>query len=195
MWDRASRVVYLLMLFRLTAGFLLPALAFAGAPGGVLALLLLAAFLSDVFDGIIARRFGVDSLDLRRFDTRSDLFFGIGAVVGSLIAVPSGGGDWLPWVWGYAGLFVFRNLVDWWRYRASPSYHMWSGKLWSAALVSYLFSVYLGHPLSVFQPLAFALYFINAVEGIAASMILPVPGKDIPSLWHVFERRRKQVMP
>jgi CDP-diacylglycerol--glycerol-3-phosphate 3-phosphatidyltransferase len=180
------------MFFRLSAGFVLPILALAHAPGVLLALLLLVAFLSDVFDGIIARRLGVDSLDLRRFDTRSDLVFGIGAVVGSLIEVPSSGGDWLPWVWGYAGLFVFRNLVDWWRYRASPSYHMWSGKLWSVVLMSYLFSVYLGGPLAVLQPLAFALYLINAAEGIAASIILPTPGKDIPSLWHVFEQKRKR---
>ncbi len=150
------------------------------------------AFLSDIFDGIIARRLGVDSLDLRRFDTRSDLVFGIGAVVGSLIAMPSSGEDWLPWVWGYVALFVLRNFVDWWRYRASPSYHMWSGKLWSVVLMGYLFSVYMGRPLSVLQPVAFALYFINTTEGIAASVILPMPGKDIPSLWHVVAKMRER---
>ena len=178
------------MLFRLGTGFLLPGLAVAGVPGIVLGLLLLAAFLSDILDGIIARRLGVDSLELRRFDTRSDLVFGVGAVAGSLVAVPSSGGNWLPWVWGYVALFVLRNFVDWWRYGESPSYHMWSGKLWSLVLMGYLLSVYIGRPLSPLQPLAFALYFINALEGIAATIMLPTPGKDIPSLWHVVAKMR-----
>jgi len=50
-------------------------LVYAGATGVVFAGVVLVAFVSDYFDGVIARRLGVASAELRHFDSRADLVF------------------------------------------------------------------------------------------------------------------------
>ncbi len=88
----------------------------------------------------------------------------------------------------YGLLFVARNLVDYLRYRASPSYHMWSGKLWSVILFVHLVVLFCGAQAFFFLPLAFAFYAVNAAEGILASLVLPQPRTDVPTVWHALTR-------
>ena len=95
-----------------------------------------------------------------------------------------------PWLAAYALLFVVRNLVDHCRYRASPSYHMWSGKLWTVVLFAHLVVLFCGAHALFLLPLAFVFYAINAVEGVIASLVLPQPCKDVPSVWHAFTLAR-----
>jgi phosphatidylglycerophosphate synthase len=185
-----TRVPPALIVFRLVAGIALPLLAWLHTPPSALAALLVLGFLSDVFDGLLARRLGTDTLPLRRLDTRCDIVFALGAVLASLIANPSSGSQWFPWIWGYLALFLLRNAVDYLKYRASPSYHMWSGKLWSAVIYLAIFAALIGAAKPWLSTAAFCIYAINALEGIAASLVFSRPAKDIPSIWHAFRLRK-----
>ena len=51
------------------------ALAVARGPGGAVAAVLVIGFLSDVYDGVIARRFDAVTPDLRRLDSTADTIF------------------------------------------------------------------------------------------------------------------------
>jgi phosphatidylglycerophosphate synthase len=64
-----------LTVLRLLLAPVLVWLVYAGAPGVVFASVVLVAFVSDYFDGVIARRLGVASAELRHFDSRADLVF------------------------------------------------------------------------------------------------------------------------
>ena len=174
--------------FRLIAGIGFYPLVLSHASAWLFVTLLFAGLLSDIADGMIAHRMGVTTLALRRFDTRADLVFYGYAVIAALVNTAFPLARLLPWLIAYLSLFVARNFVDYLRYRASPSYHMWSGKLWSIILFVHLVLLFCGTLAFFLLPLAFALYAINAVEGIIASLVLPQPCRDIPSLWHVFAR-------
>ena len=61
----------------------------AGAAGVTLAALVSVAFLSDVFDGILARRLGVATEALRRADTVVDTAFYVSAALALLRRAPA----------------------------------------------------------------------------------------------------------
>ena len=184
-----SRLPVALTLFRLVAGVALLPLVLWRVPAWLLVALLVTGLFSDIADGIIARHLGVATLALRRLDTRADMIFYGCAVAAALVYASFPLARLWPWLAAYGLLFVARNLVDYLRYRASPSYHMWSGKLWSVVLFVHLVILFCGAHAFFLLPLAFALYALNAVEGIVASLVLPQPSSDIPTLWHVFARR------
>ena len=124
------------------------------------------------------------TLAFRRLDTRADMVFYGCAVAAALFSASFPLSRLWPWLAAYGSLFVVRNLVDYLRYRASPSYHMWSGKLWSVVLFAHLVALFCGTQALFLLPVAFACYALNAAEGIVASLVLPQPCTDIPTVWH-----------
>lgn len=78
-----------LLVFRAIAGPVLIVAAIAGASGVFLAAVLVLAFLSDVFDGIIARRLAVATEGLRSADSIIDTFFYIAAVIALWLHAPN----------------------------------------------------------------------------------------------------------
>jgi CDP-diacylglycerol--glycerol-3-phosphate 3-phosphatidyltransferase len=68
-------VPFALTTLRLLLGPVALALAIANAPRWIFLPLLLAGTLSDIFDGILARRFGVATPALRRYDSITDVIY------------------------------------------------------------------------------------------------------------------------
>ena len=185
-----KRLPTTLTLFRLMAGAAFVPLVLWNAPAWLPIVLLIAGLLSDIADGILARRFGVATLAMRRLDTRADMVFYGCAAVSALFRAPYPVSRLWPWLAAYGLLFAVRNLVDYCRYRASPSYHMWSGKLWSVILFVQIVVLFCSKHAFFLFPVAFACYAINAAEGVTATLMLPQPVKDVPTVWHAYVLRR-----
>ena len=84
------RAPWILVIFRLLAAPGLIALALSGLSSGVAAALLLSlAVLSDIFDGVIARRMKVVTPALRTWDSRADVVFWLGATAALLLMHPA----------------------------------------------------------------------------------------------------------
>ena len=64
-----------LTVLRLLLAPVLVCLVYANAPGIAFAAVIFVAFVSDYFDGVVARRIGVASAELRHFDSRADMVF------------------------------------------------------------------------------------------------------------------------
>ena len=155
------------------------------------AVLLIVGLLTDFFDGYLAARMQVLTPALRRADSRVDIVFFTAAGIATMILHPEYVIRWTPWIAGYAFLFVLRNVVDFVRYRTSPSYHMWSGRLWANLMIAFLILSLFGINASLLGAACFILYCINAVEGIIASLILSKPMTDIPTVWHAIRIKQK----
>jgi len=69
------RIPFLLTTLRLLLGPLALACALTGVPRIVYLPILLTGTLSDIFDGILARRLGVSTSRLRRFDSATDAIY------------------------------------------------------------------------------------------------------------------------
>jgi phosphatidylglycerophosphate synthase len=180
---------HLLILFRAICAPAIFVLACFGYSGPVLAGIVVAALLSDVFDGVLARRTGAATPELRFADTVADTVFYVAAAAALAVAVPGAFDDlWLPLV-ALVTIHVSRATFELTKYGRIASYHMWSSKalgLLLAAALTYEFITGLPNLL-----LSWALWLgiANELEGFATSAILPRWQSDVPSLVHALHRR------
>ncbi len=147
------------------------------------------AFLSDVFDGIIARRLNIATPSLRRLDSIADSIFYIAAFFAAWHLHPSAIQDHLEALLVLAGLELARYIFDLAKFRREASYHMWTFKLWGIFLFAGFFA------LLVFEesglPVALAIYMgiVADIEGLAISIILDKWKSDVPTFLHALRLR------
>jgi CDP-diacylglycerol--glycerol-3-phosphate 3-phosphatidyltransferase len=178
-----------LTVLRLLLAPVLVWLVYAGAPGPVFAGVVLVAFVSDYFDGVIARRLGVASAELRHFDSRADLVFYATAAwavwrlhpdVVRSVAVPG---------LIVIGLDVVRHVFDFAKFGRDVAYHAWSSKVWGLSLALALVLL-MGFGVSEpFVGIAVILGLIAQIEGLLISVALPVWTHDVPTLIHALRIR------
>ena len=179
----------LLIAFRAACAPALFVLACFGFPGAALAAIVVAAALSDIFDGVIARRTGTATETLRSADTIVDTIFFVTAAVALRVAVPHAyEGHWLPLV-SLIVVHVSRSTYELTKYGRLAAYHMWSSKALGLLLVSALVTAFAtGRPTWLLGP---GLWFgvMNELEGFFASVILPQWRCDVPSIVHAVRIR------
>src|SRR5262245_8786729 len=95
---------------------------------------LIAAFLSDVFDGVIARHLGIATPGLRRLDSIADTLFYVAAVCAAWHLYPQVIRDHGVALGVLVALELARYAFDLAKFRREASYHMWSSKLWGLVL-------------------------------------------------------------
>jgi phosphatidylglycerophosphate synthase len=179
-----------LTVLRLLLAPVLVWLVYAGAPGLAFASVVLVAFVSDYFDGVIARRLGVASAELRHFDSRADLvFYATSAwavwrlhpdVVRS-IAVPA---------LIVVGLDIVRHIFDFAKFGRDVAYHAWSSKVWGLSLALALVLL-MGFGVSQpFVGITVVLGLIAQLEGLMISVVLPIWTHDVPTLIYALRIRK-----
>lgn len=150
--------------------------------GLTLAALVVTALLSDIFDGVLARRWKCDSAGVRLFDSMADIVFyaccGIALWMRQpnlvrALAMPIGV------VVGLEALCLAVALV---KFGKPPSYHSYLAKAWGLVLAPALVTAFItAHPL---RWLIAALFLgaMSTMEGIAISLIMPVWRQDVRTL-------------
>ena len=153
---------------------------------------LFVALLSDVFDGVIARRLGVATPTLRRLDSIADSMFYLCAMFAAWHLHKSEVSEYLIPLAVLLFLEVVRYVFDYAKFRREASYHMWSSKAWGLALFFCFLSL-----LSFGKggwPVALAIYLGIAadLEGLAISVTLKKWRTDVPSVFHAIQLRRNE---
>lgn len=158
----------------------------------VFAACLAGALLSDVLDGVLARRLGVATEGLRRLDSAVDTVFYACALSAALLLVPQLLRPHLFALWALIALEIARYLLDWWKFGKEASYHMWSSKAWGLLLFAGMWSLLVqrsgGRPVS----LAIAWGLLADLEGVAISIVLRRWHADVPTLLHALRLRRAE---
>ena len=165
-------------------------LAWNGAPHWLFAPCLVMAFLSDVFDGIIARRLGVATPGLRRLDSLADSLFYLCALAVAWQQHPSALRSRMAPLALLLSLELLRYGFDLVKFRREASYHMWSSKLWGIALFAGFLALLAWDADSGWVSAAVWLGILADLEGLAISWALPVWRSDVPSLWHALRIAR-----
>lgn len=148
------------------------------------------AFLSDIFDGIIARRLGVSTAKLRQADSWADvclyvcIAYSAWQVHREII---------LNFQWPLLSV-VFIQLV-WWavnliKYGKPASYHTYSAKLWGLTLFTATVAMFGFNYAGIALWLAIIVGFIHTIEEIAMTLILPEWTHDVLSIFHALKLRR-----
>ena len=149
------------------------------------------ALLSDIFDGMLARRWGIDTEALRRWDTRADTFFYACVLVVILIRHPQAlERRWLLLA-ALVAVEVGQQLFAVIRYGRHASYHSILSKIWGLLLAAATIAL-LGWGLDNWLlDLALAWGILCNLQGLAMTMLLPVWRRDVPTLWHAWQLRRE----
>jgi len=185
-----------LTLFRLALAPVMVAVAwFEPDSGPGLAACLIPAILSDLFDGILARRRNVATPALRRLDSQTDLVFWL-CVLGCIVilhpAVIDRYGYLLVVLLALEGSVYAISLV---RFGREPCTHAYSARVWSVFLVGCLGAA-LGWGEERFAlPLLFGTYLVSWVDVVLILLLLPAWRTDVPSFWHALRARRAREVP
>jgi phosphatidylglycerophosphate synthase len=149
----------------------------------------IAAFLSDVFDGVLARRLGVASIALRRADTWADIVLYVAVLASAWLARREA---LLALGWPLAvllGSTIASWAVDLMKYRQLSSYHPWSAKAWGITLALAVVALFgwqfTGWPMRLMVVVGVA----SNLECIAMTLVLPRWTHDVPSLVHALHVR------
>jgi phosphatidylglycerophosphate synthase len=148
------------------------------------------AFLSDIYDGVLARRFGVATSALRRFDSITDTVFYVAVTWAAWLIYPNAISSNLVGIAVLIWLEVIRYMYDLMKFGREASYHMWSAKLSGITLFA-AFLALLGFGTPVLVPVAIAVGIIADLEGLAASMILREWTHDVPCVFHAWSMAKQ----
>ncbi|HLO88087.1 MAG TPA: CDP-alcohol phosphatidyltransferase family protein [Nostocaceae cyanobacterium] len=150
----------------------------------------IAAFLSDIFDGIIARRLGVSNANLRQTDSWADVcLFSCIFISAWLVHKDVLIAYRLPLL-----TVVFAQLI-WWivnlvKYGKPASYHTYSAKFWGITLFIAIVSLFGFNYAGISLWLTCIAGLIHTIEEIAMTVILPVWTHDVLSIFHAWKIRQ-----
>lgn len=174
---------------RLALAPLVVALALRGAPGVALAGLLLLGFLSDVFDGVVARRAGVPTAGLRRLDSAVDTVFYLAVAYAAWRLHPAPLRAYAAPIGLLLGAEGLNHAVAFAKFRRETSYHARSARLWGLLLFAAL-AVLLASGSGALLPAALVAGGLAQLEVLAITLLLPRWRHDVPSVAAAWRFRR-----
>jgi phosphatidylglycerophosphate synthase len=185
-------VPLLLTLLRAALAPVVAVTAWCGGNRTIFAICLIVAFVSDVFDGIIARRLGVATPALRRLDSIADSLFYVSATFAVWILHPQAITHRLTILGVLVALELARYAFDFVKFGREASYHMWSSKLWGIALFAGFVSLLVFDADNMLVTAAVILGIVADIEGLAISIILKQWQSDVPTLAASIRLARRQ---
>jgi CDP-diacylglycerol--glycerol-3-phosphate 3-phosphatidyltransferase len=152
--------------------------------GKIAALALVLGFISDVYDGIVARRFGVATAGLRRLDSAVDSVFYLAAAFCLWRLHPEAilSHRWL--IAAVIGTLVIGHAFEIWKFGREASYHAWLAKAWGASLFSALVFLFVAGD-DWLLTAALWMGVASHIENLLITARLPECRSDVKSIFHV----------
>jgi phosphatidylglycerophosphate synthase len=158
--------------------------------GSAAAIILIAGFLSDIFDGVVARRCGVATEGLRRLDSAVDSVFYLAAAFCAWRLHPAAITEHRWWIAAVIGTLIFNHAIEYWKFRREASYHAWSAKLWGAALFTALVVLFASGDDRLLT-IALLLGLVSHLENFLITLALPRWEHDVTSVFSALAIRRR----
>lgn len=151
--------------------------------------LLVAALLTDAFDGFLARRLHAESELGRKLDSLADYLVMITGIAGIALLWPDIMRRELPWV--ATGLVAFFAVViyGFMRLGRAPCYHTWASKILAVACGPTLIPLLAEWSAVPFHVVMTLLVLCGAEEILIAALV-PWHVGEMPTVWHAWRLRR-----
>jgi phosphatidylglycerophosphate synthase len=160
----------------------------------VFAVCLVAAFLSDIFDGVLARSLKIATANLRRLDSVADTLFYAACVFAAWHLYPAAITQHVSSLVVLGCLEVIRYGLDFLKFRREASYHMWSSKIWGIALFAGFFGLLVLGSAGLAVACAIYVGIVADIEGLLISLVLPRWQADVPTVFHALRARRAELV-
>ncbi|MGH2649179.1 MAG: CDP-alcohol phosphatidyltransferase family protein [Ginsengibacter sp.] len=187
-----KRLPLLLIAFRF---FLAPVMLYLGyfyriTYRQLIVVLLVAGLLSDIFDGIIARKQNTSTATLRRLDSQTDMIFWLAAGFTAWFIWPDVIRANKPVIYILLGMEALCYLVSFLRFGKETCSHAYLSKFWGLTLLAaFIDLISDGHA-------GFLFYFcliagiISHLDRILITLILPKWQHDVPSAYNAWLIRK-----
>ncbi|HXR85282.1 MAG TPA: CDP-alcohol phosphatidyltransferase family protein [Hanamia sp.] len=146
--------------------------------------------LTDIFDGIIARRLDISSQTLRRLDSTIDQFFFISFAIATYIQCPDffkANSLKLIILLGFEGLTY---LVCFLKFRKEIATHSIGAKIWTLLLFATLVQIILQCQSVILFGICFWVGLLTRLEIVAIILILKKWTNDVPTFYHSLRLRQ-----
>lgn len=149
------------------------------------------AFVSDIFDGVIARRLGVSNAKLRQADSWADVTLYICIAASAWLAYK----EFLI-ANKFPLLMVIFAQLAWWivnlvKYGKPASYHTYSAKIWGITLLIAIVALFGFDRAQIPLWVSCIVGTVHSLEEIAMTLILPTWTHDVLSIFHALQLRRE----
>ncbi len=185
-------IPYLLISLRFLSAIIILYLGyFAGEkPRTMILVLMYFGLLTDIFDGIIARKVGVSSEKLRRLDSQTDLVFWLSIGFATYWLNPEIIQNHWKSISLIFGMEALCYIISFWKFGKETCTHAWLSKFWGLSLLlTFTFLIGFSTANWTFY-LCLILGLISHIDVILIILILPKWQFDVPSSYHAWKIRQ-----
>ncbi|WP_379965873.1 CDP-alcohol phosphatidyltransferase family protein [Epilithonimonas sp. UC225_85] len=191
-----KNIPYILITVRFLLAPIIFLLAYFEIENSPILVLILMYFglLTDIFDGIIARKVGVSSEKLRRLDSQTDLVFWLSIGFATYFLNPEIIQEHWKSISLIFGMEALCYIISLWKFGKETCTHAWLSKFWGLSLLI-AFTYLIG-----FSEAGWAFYicvilgFISHFDVILIILILPKWHFDVPSSFHAWKIRNGKIL-
>jgi len=187
-----AKLPLILIYTRLALGFLLISLSISNITNypTIAVALTIFGLLTDIFDGIIARKLGVSSQRLRRFDSSVDQVFFISVAIATYIQCPEFFKTNMMKLIILFSTEGLAYLICYLKFKKEIATHTIGAKIWTLLMVATLLQIMLQCESGILFQLFFWVGMVTRIEIIAILFILKQWAHDIPSVYQAIQIRR-----
>lgn len=187
-----SAVPLLLIYTRLLLGFMLLLLGIYQVPHypAIAVTLLLVGLLTDVFDGIIARKLKVSTEKLRRLDSTVDQVFFIAVTIATWLQCPGFFSENKWWLLTLIATEAFTYLLCFLKFKKEIATHSIGAKIWTLLLCATLIQVMLQCDAGILFMFSFWVGILTRLEIIGILLALKEWTNDVPTFYHALKLRK-----
>jgi phosphatidylglycerophosphate synthase len=153
-------------------------------------LFLVAGLLTDVFDGIIARKLNVSTVKLRRLDSIVDQVFWISALITAYIICADFFHEHAVMLITLLSIEAMTYGVSYIKFKKEVATHAISSKFWTLTILATLIQIISSCDSSWLFMTCFYVGMITRMEIIAILLIISKWENDIPSVYHAIMIRK-----
>ena len=181
-----------LILFRLILAPVILALAyFIGDDSKItIVVLMYLGLISDILDGIVARKQGVSSASLRRMDSQTDMVFWLSIGFATWILYPQLIANHYVSIYVILAMEVACYVISLVKFKKETCTHAFLSKLWGITLLIAFTSLIGFNHAGIPFTLAIVMGLISHIDRILITIILPKWTHDIPSAYHAYLIRK-----
>lgn len=182
----------ILIFSRLLIGFIILLFCFIEIESNkiIIVILLTIGLITDIFDGIIARKLNISTQKLRRLDSTIDQIFFLCVILSSFILCPS----FYQKNWMLFSILItlefITYVVSFVKFRKEIATHSLGAKFWTLILFATLIQIILQCDSSILFAICFWVGIITRVEIILILLILKKWTNDVPTFYHALLLRK-----
>lgn len=186
------KIPLILIYSRLFIGFLILLLShFQISYYNILAITLFSVgLLTDIFDGIIARKLGISTQNLRRLDSTVDQVFFISVVIATFLQCPD-----FFYTNSFSLLLLFgvemsAYFICFLKFKKEIATHAISSKIWTLILFATLIQIMATCESGILFQVCLYIGILTRLEIIGIILLLKKWTNDVPSIYHAWLIRK-----